>query len=121
MRRSAWALVTTTVLALAALGVAGYGVYQAGYRQGLAETADVVVPAFGYGFFPFGFFFGFIFLFLFFGLLGRAFVGRGWRGHHWSHHWDHDSGSPMEHRLSEWHEKAHSPGRTYRNDGDTTT
>lgn len=121
MRRSAWGAFVVTILALAGLGIGAYSLYQAGYNQGLLETAtDVVVPA--YGFYPpFGLFFGLIFLFVLFGVIGRFFFGRPWRGGppHWARGWDGE-GSPMEKRLSDWHEKAHSPGRTYRSDDDTT-
>jgi len=120
--RNAWGAFVVSILTLAGLGVGGYAVYQAGYRQGLLEDAGEVVVH-GYGYFPgFGIFFGFIFLFFLFGIIGRFFFGRPWRGGGYGpRRWDHQEGNPMEKRLEEWHEKAHSPGRTYRSDRDDTT
>lgn len=103
------------------LGLAGWSVFQAGYRQGSVENAsEVVVPA--YGFFPgFGIFFGFLFLFLLFGFISRLFFWRRWRGGPFRAHWKDWSGvegSPMERKLADWHEKAHGEpsARRYRSD-----
>lgn len=122
MRSRAVGAVLATVVLLGGLGVAGWSAYRAGYSRGLVENAtDVVVPA--YRLFPgFGVLFGVIFLFLIFGFMSRLFLWRRWggdrRGHggHWGNGWNHYEGSPMERRLTEWHEKAHgeSEGRRYR-------
>jgi hypothetical protein len=123
MRRNVIGAVLVTVLALAALGAAGFGLYQIGYDQGLVETgADVVVNARGPGWHPgywgfggpggfgvFGLFFRVLFVFLIIGLVARLFFGRrGWGpGPYWARDWEGNHRSPMEQRLSEWHEKAH--------------
>lgn len=112
-----------TLILAGLLGLAGWSVYQAGYRQGLVENAsEVIVP--GYGFPGFGIFFGFLFLFLLFGFISRIFFWRRWRGGPYSAHWKHRPGeeaSPMEQRLAEWHHRAHGEhgepgGRRYRSD-----
>lgn len=121
MRGRAFGAIFGTLLLAGLLGLGGWSVYQAGYRQGLVENAsEVVVPAYGY--FPgFGIFFGFLFLFLLFGFISRLVFWRSWRGGprhpHWKH-WDGAEGSPMEQKLADWHEKAHGePGtRRYRSD-----
>jgi hypothetical protein len=120
--RRAWGAFVVAILALAALGIGGYSVYQAGYRQGLLENAaDIAVPAWGF-YPPFGLFFGFIFLLFLFGFISRMFFWRGWRGGHDRHReWSHEHESPMEKRLAEWHQKAHEPGRVYRSDPSDTT
>ena len=123
MRRSIVGAVLLTVLVLGALGAIGFGVYQIGYQQGLVETgAEVVVnttpgyqpglwgPGFwGFGFF--GIFFKILFLFLIFGLIARIFFGPrrgGWGpGPHWGKGWHDGPTSPMDQRLSEWHDQAH--------------
>ncbi len=120
MRRNVIGAILATILVLGALGAAGYGVYQLGYQQGLVETgAQVVVNGPGYypglwGFGVFGLLFRVIFLFLVFGLIARLVFGRrrwGWgpgpyRGRGYDGH-----DSPMEHRLDEWHQRMHDPGR----------
>lgn len=110
-----------TLILAGLLGLAGWSVYQAGYRQGLVENAsEVIVP--GYGLFPgFGIFFGFLFLFLLFGFISRILFWRRWRGGPYRSHWKHglaEEGSPMEQRLTEWHDKAHGGqrNRRYRSD-----
>lgn len=119
MRGRAIGAVFGTLILAGLLGLAGWSVYQAGYRQGLVENAsEVVMP--GYGFFPgFGIFFGFLFLFLLFGFISRIFFWRRWRGG--PHRWKHgpgEEGSPMDQRLAEWHDKAHGGQgtRRYRSD-----
>jgi hypothetical protein len=112
-----------TVLVLGALGAVGYGVYQIGFEQGLAQSgAEVIVnppgtvvyPGLHPGIWGFGFvgiFFKILFFVLIFGLIARIFFGRrrwGWgpgpyRGRPGWHH-DH---SPMEDHLGEWHRQAH--------------
>lgn len=121
MRGRAIGTAIGTLILVGLLGLAGWSVYQAGYRQGLVENAtEVVVP--GYGLFPgFGIFFGFLFLFLFFGFISRLFFWRSWRrGPHNAHwrNWSGVEGSPMEQKLAQWHEKAHGePGtRRYRSE-----
>jgi hypothetical protein len=111
-----------TILVLGALGAAAFGVYQIGYQQGLVETgAQVVVNTPGPGFYPgfwgfgfFGIFFKFLFLFLIFGLIARIFFGRRHWGPatYWSRDWHDGHTSPMDQRLSDWHEKAHGGGPT---------
>jgi hypothetical protein len=122
MRRNVIGAVLLTVLVLGALGAAAFGVYQIGYQQGLVETGTEVVvntPGFhpgywGPGFWGFGFFgifFKILFLFLIFGLIARLFFGRrhwgGGPGPYWAKEWHEGHTSPMEQRLTDWHEKAH--------------
>lgn len=118
MRRNVIGAVLMTILVLGALGAAAFGVYQIGYQNGLVETgARVVVNTPGPGFYPgfwgFGFFgilFKFLFLFLILGLIARIFFGRRHWGPatYWGGGWQHQGyGSPMEHRLTDWHAKAH--------------
>lgn len=107
MRRSIWGAVLVTIATLGGLGLIGFQVYQAGYRQGLLENAnEVVVRGFdGFpGFFPFFPLFGILFVFLFIGLISRVAFGGRWRGPYWARDWD---GSPMERRLADWHDRAH--------------
>jgi hypothetical protein len=117
MRRNVFGVILATVLVLGALGAAGFGVYQLGYHEGLVETGTHVVVN-GPGFYPgwwglgvFGIFFRFLFLFLVIGLIARLFFGRrrwGWGPGPYRGHDSHDSpGSPMEHRLNEWHARVH--------------
>ncbi len=121
MRSRALGAILGAIVLVGLVGLAGWGVFQAGYRQGLLENAaEVVVPT--YGFFPgFGIFFGFLFIFLLFGLISRVFFWRRWRGSqagHWGKGWANGEGSPMERRLTEWHDQAHGGqgGRRYRSD-----
>lgn len=123
MRRNIIGPIIGTVLALGGLGVGGYALYQAGYQNGLAETASEVVvrgPHFFYP--PFGIFFGFIFLLFLFGFISRLFFwGRWRRGWYGPMPWNDREGSPTERRLEEWHERAHeSSGRRYRGDEQDT-
>ena len=84
-----FAVALLAVLALAALGGLAY---QAGLSAGVAQAAaggTTALPAYGYGWHPWGFgflqFFGFMFFgFLIFGLLRFAIWGGrgGWHGHH---------------------------------------
>ncbi|MFZ0014905.1 MAG: hypothetical protein WAL25_12420 [Acidimicrobiia bacterium] len=116
MKPSAWGAALLGVLVAGGLGVAGYGLYHAGYSNGLAQTASEVVVRGGPPFYPgFGIFFGFIFLLFLFGFVGRMFMWgrggpRGWRG------------DGVEERLEDWHRAAHSGDRTrgYRGDPDDT-
>jgi hypothetical protein len=122
MRRNVIGAVLVTILVLGALGAAAFGVYQIGYQQGLVETgAQVVVNTPGPGFYPgfwgfgfFGIFFKFLFLFLIFGLIARIFFGRRHWGPatYWSRDWHDGQTSPMDQRLSDWHQKAHGGGPT---------
>ena len=107
-----------TLLIVGAIGALGYGIWNAGYQQGLAETlettADVVVatPFAGYyGFGVFGVFFKVFFALLLFGLLFKVLFGR----RHWRRYAEgHGSGqfrSPMEDRMKRWHDEAHGEGR----------
>ncbi len=121
MRGRAIGAVFGALLFAGLIGLAGWSVYQAGYRQGLVENAsEVVVPA--YGFFPgFGIFFGFLFLFLLFGFISRLFFwrfGRGGTHRVHSRDWAGGEGSPMEQKLAAWHERAHDEpsARRYRSD-----
>ena len=120
MRRNVIGTILLTILVLGALGTVGFGIYQIGFEQGLVETGTEVVvrgpgvqPGYwGYGGFGafgvFGLFFRVLFLFLIIGLIARLFFGRRWGGGpYWGRDWHDGHESPMERRLSEWHEKAH--------------
>lgn len=118
--------VLLVLLLIGTLGAIGYGVWNAGYQQGLVETvettADVVVTAPYYpglyGFGVFGLIFKLFFVFLFFGLIFKFFFGRRyWREHHGGP--GHDNyRSMMEDRMSRWHDQAHgSPPRSDPSDG----
>jgi len=111
--------VVLVLLLIGTLGAIGYGVWNAGYQQGLVETvettADVVVttPYYPglYGFGVFGLIFKIFFVFLFFGLIFKFFFGwRYWRRHHDGHGngpgSDHYR-SKMEDRMNRWHDEAH--------------
>ena len=112
--------VLVVVLLLGAVGAIGFGVWNAGYQQGLVETvettADVVVtapfyPGY-YGFGVFGLIFKVFFLFLLFGFLFKFMFGwRYWRRHHAGGENDHYR-SKMEDRMTRWHDEAHgrAPG-----------
>lgn len=103
MRRSVIGPILGTLLLFGGLGAAGWSVYQAGYRSGLAETATEVIvnqP----GFSGFGLFFGFLFLLFLFSMVSKLFFFRRWRR---GAAWNHGEGSPMERRLHDWHEKQH--------------
>lgn len=103
--------VAAVVLVIALAGAIGYGVWNAGYEQGLVEatdaTTEIVVTQSRGGFFPFGAIFGFFFLFFLFGLIFKfAFGWRRWGGHYrgagpsrYSTH--------MGERLTQWHDEAH--------------
>ncbi len=106
--------VFVSLLLIGAIGALGYGVWNAGYQQGLVETvgatADVVVtapyyPGY-YGFGVFGLMFKIFFAFILFGLLFKVLFGR----RHWRHYGmdgpDHYR-SKMESRMTRWHEEAH--------------
>jgi hypothetical protein len=100
------------VLLIGLIGAVGYGVWDAGYQQGLTETVesttDVIVTAPYYpGFWGVGLVFKLFFVFLLFGLLFKfAFGWRRWGGHHMG---DGPGGhrARMEGRLTEWHDAAH--------------
>lgn len=119
------------VLGLGLAASAGYGLYQAGYTQGLtAEGAEIVV---GRGYYPGLYGFGVIaimfkalFAFLLFGLLAKLFFFRRWAhrgywaaegpgqggpGHAgpggWSGPRKEEFRSRMESHLEDWHRKAH--------------
>ena len=110
--------IAVMVLLIALIGGIGYGVWNAGYDQGVIDAADstteiVVNRPYDRGFFPFGAIFGFFFLFLLFGLLFKFAFG--WR--RWGRHYK--GGGPggyrahMEDRMTRWHDEAHgrSPRR----------
>lgn len=118
MRRNPWVAALGTVLLVAASSIGGYFLYQAGYQNGLTETASEVVVQ-TRPFYPvFPFFFGFIFLFFLFGFIGRMFWWRSWRSGYGP--WEHGETSPMERRLSDWHERAHSGAGEGGNRSDTS-
>jgi hypothetical protein len=124
MRRSIIGPIIGAIIILSALGAAGWSVYQAGYRNGLAaaeRASDVVVTT--PGFFPgFGLFFGFIFFFLVFGFISRRlFWGQWRRGWYGPVGPGDEKGSPMDRRLTAWHQRAHEEtGRTHRGDAQDT-
>ena len=99
--------VAVVLLLLAVVGGIGFGIWDAGYDQGIIDGADatteIVVTERGRGFSPFGIFFG-IFLLLF--LFKFAFGWRRWGGHHKGYGPGGYRG-PMEDRMSRWHDDAH--------------
>jgi hypothetical protein len=142
MPRILAAIVLVAVLAVGG-GIIATTAYQAGVSSavttavtttdGTTVVAPVVVPAYGYGWHPFGFvgaFFGFLFflffLFLVFGLIRAIVWGgrsrRGWYGHGWGpggsggpvgpggrdaarSHWE----SRAHDTFDVWHQEAHAP------------
>jgi hypothetical protein len=113
------------VLLAGAIGGVGFGVWNAGYQQGLVETVetttDIVVtapyyPGY-YGFGVFGLIFKVFFVFLAFGLLFKFMFGRRYWRHYSGQGHDHYR-SKMEDRMTKWHDEAH--GRTPRSDPDTS-
>ena len=100
--------IAVVILLVAVIGGIGYGVWNAGYDQGLIDAADstteiVVRDGYRGGFFPFGAIFGIFFLLL---LFKFAF---GWR--RWGAHYKGSGpGGYREHmgdRMSQWHDEAH--------------
>lgn len=99
--------IAIVVLLVALIGGIGFGVWDAGYDQGLIDGADatteIVVTERGRGFSPFGIIFGFFLLLL---LFKFAFGWRRWGAHHKGY-------GPggyrvhMEDRMSRWHDEAH--------------
>lgn len=119
MRRNVIGTVLITLLVVGALGAIGFGLWQMGYQRGLVETgAEVVVntnrgidgwwgPGWGIGFGFFGIFFKILLFILLFGLIARLFFGpRRW-GPYWGRDWYGGESSPMEHHMTEWHDRAH--------------
>ena len=120
--------VLAVLLLLGALGALGWGIWNAGYQQGLVETVetttDVVVtapyyPGFFYGFGAFGLIFKIFFAVLLFGLLFKFLFG--WR--YWRGHYKGEGGegyrSHMEDRMKRWHDEQH--GRRPPPDSGNTT
>lgn len=108
-----------SLLIIGAIVALGYGVWDAGYQQGLVETADaarevIVTPYPGYyGFGVFGLVFKVFLAFLLFGLLFKVLFGRRyWRRYRMDGP-DHYR-AKMESRMERWHDEAH--GRTPRGD-----
>lgn len=108
----------------------GFGVYNAGVSQGLAQNVTAVAsgapgiaygydpgfvgPHWGWGFGFFGIFFWILGIFLIFGLVRLAFGwGRGGRSGRWGGGygpggWLHPGqGDPRQEMLQEWHRQAH--------------
>jgi hypothetical protein len=91
-RMSWWRAVAITVLVIAAASAIGFGAYNAGVAQGIAESSRAITPPagaapypypfayghhhWGFGFFPF---FPLLFFFLFFFVLRGLFWGGPWR------------------------------------------
>lgn len=111
MRRNVIFPILGTIALVAVMAVGGYALYQAGYQNGLTETASEVVVRGPRFFAPFGLFFGFIFFIFLFGFIGRMLWG--WRGPYRGP-WNYEDRSPDDRRLDEWHERAHESGRRYR-------
>jgi hypothetical protein len=132
MSRVIAAILLIVVLAVGG-GIIATTAYNAGVTAGTTVTtttdgattvAPVVVPAYGYGWHPFGWgfgFFGFLFflffLFIVFGLLRAIFWGgrRGWGGGYGGYYgWKDPNGrgqSPWQSRahdsFDDWHRQAH--------------
>ena len=104
--------IAVIVLLIAVVGSIGYGIWDAGYDQGLIDAADstteiVLRDGNRGGFFPFGAIFGFFFLFLFFGFISKmAFGWRRWGGHYKGSGPGGHRGQ-MQERMSRWHDEAH--------------
>jgi hypothetical protein len=137
MSRIIAAIVLVAVLVVGG-GIVATTAYQAGVSTAVTQAAadgativnPVVVPAYGYGWHPFGFgfgFFGFLFtlffLFIVFGLI-RALVwgGRGRRRGWGGPGWDPDArrdhfASKFHGTFEDWHRQAHGaePGPTTTN------
>ena len=116
-RNTRWAFVVLALLV--ALGI-GFGAYNYGVSQGIANSPQVAAAIrdgghtaypypwhhgpFGFGFFPFFPFFGILFFFL---IARLIFWGRPWHGHRgWYGPYDVP---PM---FDEWHRRAHEQGKS---------
>jgi hypothetical protein len=123
MNRRVWLSVLLTVLVIGVVAAIGYGVYQIGFNQGVATTAEETTTVvhnvghggYGWGFFPFGFIFPLFFVLLIIGLIGRAFWWGprwgGWRGPYGGGSYESSEGDVPPHiekRLQTWHEQAHA-------------
>ena len=116
-RNTRWAFVVLALLV--ALGI-GFGAYNYGVSQGIANSPQVAAAIrdgghaaspypwhhgpFGFGFFPFFPFFGILFFFL---IARLIFWGRPWRGHRG---WDGPYDVPP--MFDEWHRRAHEQGKS---------
>jgi hypothetical protein len=125
--------VVLTLVIVAVLAGIGFGGYQFGYMQGLAQEGKIVVaapgggetalapgalPALGYGYGwgyhrPFGFGFGWLsclipvlFVFFIFGIMRMIFFRRMMWGHHGP--WGHHDGPGGEGFPPHWRDRAHS-------------
>ncbi len=99
------------LLLITVVWAVGYGIWDAGYDQGVIDGAEateiVIADRYRGGFFPFGAIFGFFFLFLLFGMMFKfAFGWRRW-GRHYKGYSSGEYRSHMEERMSKWHDKAH--------------
>ncbi len=106
--------VTFGLVFLGTIAALGFGVWNAGYQQGLLETLDaanqVVVANPGpgyYGLGVIGLMFKLFFAFLLFGLFAKILFGRRyWRAH--MEGGGHEGyRTHMEERMNRWHDKAH--------------
>ena len=123
-----FAAIALIVVILIGGGIVAATAYQAGVSTTVTQAATdgatvvnpVVVPAYGYGWHPFGFgfgFFGFLFtlffLFIVFGLIRALFWGGRGRGGHWGGPgWDPEARrahfeSRFHGTFEDWHRQAH--------------
>jgi hypothetical protein len=124
MNRRTIGIILLSVLAIAGLTWAGFGLYEAGVVHGAAAEGSDIVVGRGYHYYPgfygigvIGIMFRAFFALLFFGLLARLFFFRPW-AHYGGHRGPGGFGpggprhdefrNRIDEHLTEWHDAAHS-------------